>query len=257
MPCNEGERRNRGGRFRIKVVTNYNVDLQGRTTSQTTPDGNVTYTVYNDANHETRIYPGFNGRDDGAIAIDKQALMPGQTATFANYTSYDKGINGIMVDIAGLPAGGTLSASDFTFLVGNDSTPSGWSAAPAPSNIMIRRGDGAAGSDRVEITWADGSIMGEWLQVTIKANANTGLGAPDVFYFGNAPGESGNDPTNTFVDGSDFAAARDSFTSDAPITDHVDFNRDGVVDVRDLVLARSSLLASLPMISAPVDGESA
>ena len=40
--------------------------------------------------------------DDNAIATDKQALLPGQTATFANYTSYSQGINGIMVDIAGL-----------------------------------------------------------------------------------------------------------------------------------------------------------
>ena len=40
--------------------------------------------------------------DDQAIATDKTALLPGETATFANYTSYSLGINGIMVDVADL-----------------------------------------------------------------------------------------------------------------------------------------------------------
>ena len=32
-----------------------------------------------------------------------RALLPGGTASFANYTSFNRGLNGIMVDIAGLP----------------------------------------------------------------------------------------------------------------------------------------------------------
>ena len=43
----------------------------------------------------------------------------------------------------------------------------------------------------MELVWADGSILKEWLQVTLKANEHTGLAVPDVFYFGNAVGESG------------------------------------------------------------------
>jgi len=39
-----------------------------------------------------------NAADDNAIATDKQALLPGESATFANYTSYSRGINGIMDD---------------------------------------------------------------------------------------------------------------------------------------------------------------
>src|SRR6185437_12705632 len=64
--------------------------------------------------------PAASASDNLAIATDKSALLPGGTATFANYTSYSKGINGIMVDIANLPAGTTsLSPSDFAFHVGN------------------------------------------------------------------------------------------------------------------------------------------
>src|SRR5207253_1704481 len=68
--------------------------------------------------------------DDSAIASDKRALLPGETASFANYTSYWRGINGIMVDIANLPTG-ALSAADFGFKVGNSNTPSSWNTLAA------------------------------------------------------------------------------------------------------------------------------
>ena len=62
--------------------------------------------------------------NDGAIATDKTALLPGETATFANYTSYSAGLNGIMVDIADLASEPSLETIDsfFSFAVGNDDT---------------------------------------------------------------------------------------------------------------------------------------
>ncbi len=54
----------------------------------------------------TTFIPGVSGSsrpsgasDDDAIAPDKEALLPGQAVTFANATSYEKGLNGIMVDL--------------------------------------------------------------------------------------------------------------------------------------------------------------
>src|SRR5206468_1393818 len=44
----------------LNLIAYHTVDGLGRTTSETDPNGNVTYTVYNDANHEVRVYPGFN-----------------------------------------------------------------------------------------------------------------------------------------------------------------------------------------------------
>ena len=46
--------------------------------------------------------PAINTYDDNAIATDKQALLPGGTANLTNYTSFSRGINGIMVDIIDL-----------------------------------------------------------------------------------------------------------------------------------------------------------
>ena len=92
---------------------------------------------------------------DDTIAPDKHALLPGETATFANYTSYSRGINGVMVDIDGLADPTSLSLSDFQFHVGNDDDAWDWSTATAPVSLNVREGEGAGGSDRVELIWAD------------------------------------------------------------------------------------------------------
>ena len=131
--------------------------------------------------------------DDGAVAPDKAALLPGDTPSFANYTSYSGGINGIMVDIAGLPEGGaaSISADDFEFRAGNSSDPASWRTAPEPLTVAVRS-TGTDGPARVSMVWADGVVRNRWLQVTVKANERTGLAAIDVFFFGNLIGETGN-----------------------------------------------------------------
>lgn len=188
-----------------------------------------------------------NAMDDMAIAIDKAALLPGSTATFANYTSYSKGLNGIMVDIAGLPASPDIG--DFLFKSGNDSTPATWDPAPEPLEISVRPGAGVDGSDRVTLIWRDNDLNGlveaneavarQWLQVTVKAGGTTGLAGDDVFYFGNAPGEVGNNPADAMVDTTDVLASFNGQTvaNGASVTSNLDFNRDRVVDTTDVLLA--------------------
>ena len=41
------------------LTTTYEVDPQGRTIKEVDPNGDTTYTVYNDAQHETIVYPGW------------------------------------------------------------------------------------------------------------------------------------------------------------------------------------------------------
>jgi hypothetical protein len=197
--------------------------------------------------------------DSGAIATDKSALLPGGTAAFLNYTSCSLGINGIMVDIQNLANPGTLSAADFLFNVGNDNNPGAWISAPAPISVTVNTGGGTGGSDRVTITWDDNVIQNQWLQVTVKADANTGLAAPDVFYFGNAIGESGDNPANAVVDYQDELGSRThkSGIPLAPITSPYDYNRDGRVNATDDIIARHNRTDGtggnpLQLISAPV-----
>jgi len=49
------------GTGHLNLTTNTVVDALGRPIKVTDPNGNVTYTVYNDANHEVRVYPGWTG----------------------------------------------------------------------------------------------------------------------------------------------------------------------------------------------------
>src|SRR5205807_7163628 len=98
-------------------------------------------------------------------------------------------------------------------------------------------------SDRVEIVWANGSIKNEWLQVTMKADANSGLAIPDVFYFGNVVAESGNTSADAVVDAADeLATANDphNFLNPSVVTNPHDYNRDGRVDATDQLIARSN-----------------
>ena len=192
---------------------------------------------YNNSSFDGNL-PAVNASDDGAIATDKTALLPGGTASFANYSSYSRGINGVMVDIAGLPSN-TLTAADFGFRVGNSNDPSSWIAAPAPASVTVRLGAGTGGSARVEIVWADNAIQNEWLQVTVNPTVATGLTTPDVFYFGNAIGETGNSATDAIVDGMDQAGAQNHPLDPAPITSPYDFDRNGAVDPTDPSIAAS------------------
>ena len=201
--------------------------------------------------------PAPNANDDNAIAPDKAALLPGETATFANYTGYSRGINGIMIDIERLADPASLSADQFEFRIGNTVDPDAWAAAPIPSNVTVRTGAGVNGSDRVTLIWENGAIQKQWLQVTVKADAVTGLTVSDVFFFGNAPGESGNSATNAFVDGTDFAGARDNlrnFLNRAPVDFAYDYNRDSFVDDTDMAVARdnnTNFITALKLITVP------
>jgi len=132
-------------------------------------------------------------------------------------------------------------------------------AAPATTGFLVRAGAGANGSTRIEFTWADGAIKNKWLQVTVAADANTGLLAPDVFYFGNAVGETGDDASNAYVTPVDEVACREDrhgFLHPVPITNLHDFNRDGRVDAADEILSRNNRTNStnaLILLGAPLN----
>ena len=87
------------------------------------------------------MFPGFS--DDNAIASDKIALLPGAgTATFANVSSYSHGITGVMVDLLGTSGGGSITAADFTFRMGNNNSPEQWAGCADASHRDSATGRG-------------------------------------------------------------------------------------------------------------------
>ena len=202
--------------------------------------------------------PAADVSDDRAIAPDKSALLPGEKASFENYTSYTRGINGIMIDIAGADDPSQLAlAENFAFHVGNDELPDAWPEAPTPKNVTVRPGVGIDGADRVTIIWADAAIVNTWLQVRVRATLATGLSEDNVFYFGNAIGETGNSAEDAIVNKLDEIRARTfrrGLANLATIEDPHDFNRDRLVNVADQIIARnhrSSLADRLRLIAPP------
>ena len=227
------------------------------------PEGNLPavvgrYIFYNNSYYDGDD-PAANANDDTAIATDKVALQPGELATFANYTSYTRGINGVMIDVA--DAAGTATLDDFAFQVGNSSDLRDWTTLEAPNlpTVTVRAGAGVGGSDRITLAWPDNTIEQQWLQVTVLAGGNLGLVADDVFYFGNAIGDSGEgNPSGVataFI--SDELGARNNphtFLDRAPVDDAYDYNRDSIVFISDELIARNNqtnFLTGLKLITAP------
>ncbi len=216
-----------------------------------------------------------NSFDDAAIATDKTAYLweDAGAATFANVSSYTKGINGIMVDIAGSHP--NITAADFIFRVGNNNSPGLWTTANAPTSVSVRAGAGVSGSDRVEIIWNGAAApFGKWLEVITLANANTGLaqkagypaGQGDAFFFGNAPGNTGTGDTgsNSLVNSLDEAAIRANnalVSANIPITNVYDVGRNASVNVIDESAARlngtnpSTTLKYLNLTTSPAAPE--
>jgi hypothetical protein len=197
--------------------------------------------------------PGASAADDLAIAPNKQPLLPGTGgATSANFSNFVEGITGVMIDVAALPPTALLTAADFAFRTGNENDTSNWSTAASPISITVRRGAGQGGTDRITLVWAAGSIADTWLEIRLRSNPNTGLTTADLFYFGNARGDTTGEGT---VNASDFAAVRANprtFLNPAAVDDLFDLNRDRHVNGTDLLLVRShatSLNGGLNMIT--------
>ena len=250
----------------VSVITVTVVDTDGVLSSNTaTATVNITasgpvpsvvagaYLFYDHSayNNNTVGISSIASRDNTAIDPLKTPYLGSATvaANGANLSGFTGGINGVMFDLTPSASAthGSITASDLTLRVSGSTfnsaiwnTPSAWASAPAPSSLSVRAGGGAGGSDRVEITWNDGAIKNEWLEVTVKADSNTGLSAPYTFFFGNLVGDSGdsNTSSNAIVGPADEIDAR-LFTGTAPnpVYTIYDYNKSKAIDVNDQLAA--------------------
>ena len=121
--------------------------------------------------------------------------------------------------------------------------------------MTVTPGGGVNGSERVEFTWANNAIQDQWLQVTVAADSDTGLASPYVFYFGNAIGSTGDNPSSAAVNTADVYLTLTSLSglNKVPITNDYDFNRDGHVNVLDVGIALNGIsgLHPLKLITVP------
>jgi hypothetical protein len=185
---------------------------------------------------------GPSGSDDAAIATDKTAYRPNATtAVFANVSSYTRGINGIMVDFSG--PHGTITANDFIFKIGNNNSPGSWGPAPGNSGFTVRTAAGYRGADRIEITWASGSIRNQWLEIQVLSNGTTNALTTDVHFWGNKIGDTGQGtpPTTFLTSGADKTQVLGQLAGGVGITSNADFNRDNNVTAVDATISVGSI----------------
>jgi hypothetical protein len=189
-----------------------------------------------------------------SLATDKVALRTG-TSTFANYTNYSRGLTGVVIDIADLPASTTPSqlASSLQFAQWNGIAAGGFGAlsGAAVPTVTIASGAGASGSSRVQIAFPDNTVQNTWLRVTLVAGLTTALTANDVFYFGNVIGDLGVGNILTGlpasqrirVNATDTGAVRSNQSTaanSAPVTNIYDVDRNGRVNATDTGIVRSN-----------------
>ena len=149
-------------------------------------------------------------------------------------------------------SGPTCSVTFPPKTAGGRSSGWSWTNGPQPYGFGARGGDGRDGSDRIVLYWADGAIKNTWVQVTLPALPQTQFNTPDVFYFANLVGETG-DPGASFtrVNALDLAAVKRALNTNSVITFRNDFNRDGRVNALDMAAVRGNLGNSLPGITPP------
>jgi hypothetical protein len=219
-------------------------------TPQLTSQVSAVHLFYNSSAYE-------GSSDDTAIAPDKTPYLPGSgLSTFNNVSSYSRGINGIIIDLSGGGNHEAISldtvAEDFSFKVGNNNLPSAWTAAPTPNSVSVRANFDGSGTDRVYITWADGAIKNQWIEIQVLPSARTGLpdGATDqdFYYFGSKIGDIGNPTAKQFTT----TASRDAAAIVAGglgpatgISDPRDIDKSATIDQAD----RAAALANLGAIA--------
>jgi hypothetical protein len=227
----------RGGElYRISFTGNFSATVSGRGL------------FYNNSSFDGNDAAADAG-DVGALAVNLAAYRPGDgLADSDNVSSYSRGINGLIIDVAGNH--GPLTVADFTFRLGNNNAPQTWAVAPAPTSMIVRPGAGVGSSDRVHLVWNDGAIRNTWLEVIVEGNdalggfnSNTGLAASDVFFWGNKVADSGTTPGASLFETNSTDAAQVFATigSGKPITDLRDYNRDGQVTSTDAALVFSNI----------------
>lgn len=184
-----------------------------------------------------------------------QEGLSAQQLGFNNLINSTRGINGLVFDIDQLP--GSLSASDFVFqwspqgaFVEDDSNAVGqWANVPVSPTVNVTSGS----PSRVIITWPDHSIVNRWLRVTVKANANTGLETPEVYYLGHLRGETTGASSGVFSVSyaQDLSSIRLSLGMNVNSGSTVDIDKNGLIQFADIVAMRSNAAQQLTQITIP------
>jgi subtilisin-like proprotein convertase family protein/subtilisin family serine protease len=200
-----------------------------------------------------------------ALDPGKSLARPGdapQTLSYANLINSTRGLNGLVLDVAGL-ASTDLTADDFSFRMSPQGSfneaanpPSSWVAAPAPTAIVVTAGDGSTPA-RIRLEWEDNAIADRWLQVAVLATQRTGLDSAVISYVGHLQGEvNGQISSGRFrVTVADILPFAGQVGSTVDVGAAIDLVKDGRIRLTDVTAVGGRIgTAELRVITIPAAG---
>jgi hypothetical protein len=181
---------------------------------------------------------------DSHYLWDYGTLQPAGSLLDHPVVNSSQGITQLAIDMSGLTAPSSLSASDFSFHVGNSSDPTNWSVLATPV-INVATGAGVGGSDRVTFDWSGVvGITDTWIEVATLPTVNSGLASPDYFYAGSMVGDVNGDATVSPIDSLMIINSLNALGNHpATANDPKDINRDGLISPIDSLIIINKLNA--------------
>jgi hypothetical protein len=250
--------------------------LENEVVTITADDGanqsSVTFEITTDVNvADRKVYYKGSGFAAGgtniAAALDPSKVLAlsgaePQTLSYANLINTTRGINGMVLDVAGLVTT-NLTNDDLVLRMSpqglfNEAAnpPSSWEPAPQ-STIFVTAGT-ATTPARIRLEWPDNAIANRWLQVQLIGNANTGLPNTEVFYLGHLQGELNGQLVagSYFVSNTDLAMVNPLGGGLTSITDIRDVDKNRFVSNADGIAIRNAIVAGLKLrnITIPAAG---
>lgn len=200
-------------------------------------------------------WSGLGSAIDSGKELYRQTAVP-TPLTYHHLINTSRGINAVGFDFQDLALPNSLSASDFEVRISPQgpfdltaNPPADWAIAPAPTSVSVTPGS----LDRVTIRWSDNQIENRWLRIMVKANANTGLLKPQIYYLGHFKGE-----TTGIVSGGvysvqllDMVQVRNFIALDVTSESTVDIDKNGKIQLSDMAEVRSNIARQLRNITVP------
>ncbi|HAC93030.1 MAG TPA: hypothetical protein DCF63_20725 [Planctomycetaceae bacterium] len=195
-------------------------------------------------------FPGADGpaKVDTSVSLIQRGVAL-QTVQLGNIISSTQGINGVVLDFDNLAALNNITL-EYKWSPQNVFTQAiaDWAAVSAPATTALLPDAGQGGSDRVRITWPNGSIVDRYLCIKVIYDGVTIA----ELYLGHLRGEMTGASAGKFtVLVGDILAVRTDLSLPKTAIGRTDVDKSGTVLVQDILDTRSNLSKELTQVDVP------
>jgi hypothetical protein len=247
-----------GNQRRLTLVISVPLEI---TVDPVVLDANITGVIVADATvaapapqlvNARPLHNAFGGSDkvDTGVSLIQRNAAP-QVAQLSNIISSTQGINGVVLDFDNLAALGDITLEYKMSPQNVFATPvASWADVPPAPTATLLPDAGQAGSDRVRLTWPNGTITDRYLCIRVIVGGNTIA----ELYLGHLRGEmTGASGSKFTVLVGDILAVRTDLTQAKTASGRTDVDKSGTVLVQDILDTRSNLAKELSQVTIPAN----